>query len=82
MSYGVNRLAKRGTGLAADGNLNNQIDAGHFAFWRSRFGQTVSSGSNLELPGYVFVPEPNTTHIIVVLFGLLGLGRFPRQLFG
>jgi hypothetical protein len=75
-------LGQTGTALAADGNLNNQIDASDFAFWRSRFGQTASSGSSLESPGYAFVPEPNTGRMIVAVFGLLGLWRFPRQFFG
>jgi hypothetical protein len=75
-------LGRTGTGLAADGNLNNQIDAGDFSFWRSRFGQTAGSGLVLQLPGNDFVPEPSASQLIVVLFGLLGLWRLPRQFFG
>jgi hypothetical protein len=75
-------LGQTGTGLAADGNLNNQIDAADFAYWRSRFDKTVGSGSGMESPGYAFVPEPNADHLIFALFSLLGLWRFPRQLFG
>ena len=75
-------LGQTGVGLKADGNLNNQIDASDFAFWRSRFGQTAGSGSNLDSPNYVFVPEPNASQLIVVLFGLLGSWRLPRQFLG
>jgi hypothetical protein len=75
-------LGQTGFGLKADGNLNNQIDSGDFAFWRSRFGQTAGSGSSLESLRDAFVPEPDGGHLIVVLLGVLGLRRFPRQFFG
>ena len=75
-------LGQTGVGLKADGNLNNQIDANDFAFWRTRFGQAAGSGSSLESPGSAMVPEPSVGPLIVVLFSLIGLGRFPRQFLG
>jgi hypothetical protein len=75
-------LGRIGTGLAADGNLNNQIDAGDFSFWRTRFDQTSGSSSGLQVPGNDFVPEPSACKLIVVLFGLVGSWRLPRQFFG
>lgn len=75
-------LGQTGVGLKADGNLNNQIDANDFAFWRSRFGQTAGSGSSLGSPDGAMVPEPSVGYLIVILFSLFGLGRFPRQFLG
>jgi hypothetical protein len=71
-------LGQTGLSLKADGNLNNQIDGGDFALWRSRFGQSAGSGAGLQAG---FVPEPMAGPVLTALVYLLGLWRFPRQLF-
>jgi hypothetical protein len=39
-------LGQMGSGLAADGNGDNEIDADDYNVWRTNFGRTAGSGAS------------------------------------
>ena len=62
-------LGQMGTGLAADGNGNGEIDDGDYGVWRANFGSVaagVASSTNLAR-----VPEPGTLFMLLVSSVLL-----------
>ena len=61
---GEDSLGQTGSGLAADGNGNNQIDAGDFGIWRGHFGQTAGSGLGASPNGAV--PEPAPAAMLIL----------------
>ena len=61
---GATRSAKLGTGLAADGNGNNSVDAGDYTVWKTHFGETAGSGSGAS--AIAPVPEPTTLVLFLV----------------
>ena len=59
--------------LMNNGDGLNGVDAGDYAFWKARFGNT---GATLQAPGVAAVPEPATGALVrATLVGLLFLPR-------
>jgi mannan endo-1,4-beta-mannosidase len=60
-------MGQTGTGLAADGNANNQIDVGDYDIWRANFGNSASGTATGSA-----VPEPTSILLlgIAIIAGL------------
>ena len=53
-------FGQTGTGLAADGNDNGQIDSDDYSIWKNNFGQHAGKG----LGATVAVPQPGTAELL------------------
>ena len=66
-------VGKTGVNLAADGNGNNQVDAGDLAVCAPHVGQTVSAaGTGTTIDSATTVPEP-TGFVLALVGAIMGI---------
>ena len=76
-----NTIGQTGSGLAADGNGNYQINIGDLATWRAHFDQALlGAGAELEFNSSISAAVPESSAFwlaMIAIYAALFIGRWP-----